>query len=163
MPSSWRISDRFDPASVAIADRHYNRQKPGTNQFVPPGACFVMRTADNGALWVTSWPKAEFTQHAWAGAWVNTIFRREDGDRASDLITAAVAHTRHKWPGVPELGIVTFIDSAKVRSKRDPGYCYLMAGWKFVGYTKGGLLVFQQLPDEMPDPEPTYEAQGVLL
>lgn len=158
----WRISDRFDPASVVIADRHYNRQKPGTNQFVPPGRCLVMRTEDDKALWVTSWPKAEFTKHAWAGAWVNSTFRREGGALASDLITAAVAHTRARWPETPELGIVTFINPEKVRST-NPGYCYLMAGWKFAGYTKGGLLVFQQLPADMPNPEPIYDAQGVLL
>ena len=26
----WRVSDRADPIGVALADRHYNRQKPGS-------------------------------------------------------------------------------------------------------------------------------------
>lgn len=39
----WQPSHRFDPRGVRIADRHYNRQKPGTNQFVPPGRCLVFR------------------------------------------------------------------------------------------------------------------------
>jgi hypothetical protein len=37
-----------------------------------------------------------------------------------------------------------------VRHKRDPGRCYRKAGWRHVGETRGGLLAFQQLPDEMP-------------
>src|SRR5690242_7545534 len=52
---SWYLSHRADPRAVPLADRHYNRQKPGTPQFVPPGRCLVLLTADAGALWVTSW------------------------------------------------------------------------------------------------------------
>ena len=38
------MSDRFDPRSRALADRHYNRQKIGTPQILPPGAVsFSMR------------------------------------------------------------------------------------------------------------------------
>lgn len=38
---NWRLSHRFDPRALPIADSHYNRQKPGTPQFVPPGRCLV--------------------------------------------------------------------------------------------------------------------------
>ena len=76
MPESpWRQSDKFDPAGRVIADRHYNRQKPGTPQFWPPGRTHVLRAPN--ALWVTSWPFPEYTKHDWAGAWVNSMFRRE--------------------------------------------------------------------------------------
>jgi len=30
------------------------------------------------------------------------------------------------------------------------GYCYLKAGFKHVGFTKGGLWAWQMLPSEMP-------------
>ncbi len=60
-PTWWSESDRADPASVKIADRHYNRQTPGSPQFVPPGRCYVLRHATD-ALWVTSWPYAEFVR-----------------------------------------------------------------------------------------------------
>jgi hypothetical protein len=156
----WRLSDRFDPRALPLADRHYNRQKPGTPQFVPPGRCIVLLTQDSGALWVSSCPFAEFTKHAWGGAWVNTLFRREGGPRASELIIAAVAITRAIWEP-PAVGIVTFIDPLKVRHKRDLGRCYRRAGWKHVGFTKGGLWVFQQLPEEMPAPD--YSVTEPLL
>ena len=90
----WRISHRADPVACRIADRHYNRQKPGTPQFVPPGRCMVLLNEDATALWVTSWPFAEWVKHRWPGAWVNSCFRREGGARASDLIRDAVAATR---------------------------------------------------------------------
>lgn len=145
--SPWRRSDRFDPAALGLADRHYNRQKPGSPQFVPPGRCFVLLTADRTALWVTSWPFAEYVRHAWPGAWVNSLFRNEGDHLSSDLIRLAVAHTRAEWPVAPDLGMISFIDAKKTRRKRDPGRCYRKAGWSHVGFTKAGLYAFQQLPD----------------
>lgn len=150
---AWRLSHRADPAALVLADRHYNRQKPGTPQFVPPGRCIVLLARN--ALWVTSWPFAQYVRHAWAGAWVNSLFRNEGADTASDLITSAVAATRSIYGEPPDLGIVTFVNPKKVppvmrRGKRIYGYCYLKAGWRHVGFTKGGLWAWQQLPDEMP-------------
>ena len=156
----WLSSDRFAPGSLALADRHYNRQKPGTRQFVPPGRCLVLLNEARHAVWVTSWP--EFAQHAWKGAWVNTLFRNEGTGLSSDLIRRAVAHTRDKWPETPELGMVTFIDPEKVRHKRDPGRCYLRAGFHHAGWTVKGLRVLQLDPADMPDAEPVYDPQGVL-
>lgn len=161
--SAWRLSWRADPIAAAIADRHYNRQRPGSAQFVPPGRCLVLVTDDEQAAWVTSWPLADYVQHAWAGAWVNSLFRREGGPLASDLIREAVAITRWRWPEVPELGMVTFIDPRKVRHKRDPGRCYRKAGFRLVGTTKGGLLVFEMLPSAMPEPAEPAPMLGRLF
>ena len=83
---------------------------------------------------------------------MNSLFRNEGDHLSSDLIRRAVAHTRYKWPDVPELGIVSFVDAGKVRRKRDPGRCYLRAGWSHVGFTQGGLHVFQQLPGRPAGP-----------
>ena len=150
----WQLSNRFDPLALPLADRHYNRQKVGSPQFVPPGRCIVLRS--NDALWVTSWPFAEYVRHAWPGAWVNSLFRNEGARRASDMIRSAVAMTRSVW-GAPELGIVTFVDPkhvrpTKVRGESVYGYCYKAAGFTHVGFTKGGLWAWQMLPAEMPDP-----------
>jgi hypothetical protein len=152
----WRRSDRFDRRALPLADAHYNRRKVGSPQFVPPGRCLVLLTDDADALWVTSYPFAEYVRHAWAGAMVNSLFRREPTcpDLASDLITAAVAATRAEWPDLPPLGIVTFVDAGKVRRKRDPGRCYRRAGWAHVGETAGGLLAFQLKPEDWPEQQP---------
>lgn len=159
----WRMSNRFDPTARVIADRHYNRQKVGTPQFVPPGRCLVLKT--EGAFWVTSWPFAEYVKHAWPGAWVCSAFRNERPDLylSSDLILSAVAATRWRWPDVPDLGMVTFVDRAKTKPKRDPGFCYLKAGFAPCGMTKGGLVALQLLPDAMPEPAMPCDAQASLL
>jgi hypothetical protein len=154
----WSLSYRADPAARAIADRHYNRQSIGAPNFVPPGRCFVLYAPS--ALWVTSWPYAEYVKHEWAGGWVNSCFRNEGAGLSSKLIRQAIAATRWRWPAVPYLGIITFVDASKVRHKRDPGRCYLRAGFKRVGETKGGLVALQMLEADMPEPE---APQGVPL
>lgn len=149
----WERSWRADPRALPLADRHYNRRAVGSPQFVPPGRCVVLLTPAADALWVTSWPFAEFTRHAWAGAWVCSTFRNEGPTLSSELVTAAVAATLAEWPDPPELGLVTFVDPTKTRRKRDPGRCFRRAGFTEVGRTKDRDLVALLLPPEaMPAP-----------
>lgn len=150
----WAISYRNDPKARVIADRHYNRQSVGAPGFVPPGRCVVLLHRDENALWITSWPFPEFVHHAWPGAWVCSAFRNESPDLSSELILEAIAATRSIWEP-PPLGMVTFVNPAKVRRKRDPGRCFLRAGFKPVGATRRrGYLAFQLLPENMPQPNP---------
>lgn len=113
----WKKSNRADPKARAVADRHYNRQKPGSPQFVPPGRCLVLyaETSTGKALWVTSWPYAQYVKHQWAGAWMCSAFRNEGAGIASELILEAVAATRAYFGEPPEQGMVTFIDRKKVK------------------------------------------------
>lgn len=184
----WHLSHRADRKAVKVADRHYNRQKVGTPQFVPPGRCLVLRTARYDALWTTSWPFAEYTKHAWAGAWINSLFRNESRDhRASELIREAIASTRAYYGEPPPLGMVTFIDRScvrptKVRGEDVYGWTYLRAGFRpaecpehgpkpfgpgqceaCYSETKGGLLALQLRPEAMPDPEPANGFQLALI
>lgn len=156
---NWHISYRVDPRARKIADRHYNRQKIGASQFVSPGRCVVLVTA-KGALWVTSWPFAEYVKHQWAGAWICSCFRNESQVLSSLLIREAIAATRYIWPDVPELGMVTFVDQTQVRKKRDWGRCYRKAGFVPCGTTKGGLFALQLTADKMPEPEPPLGSIG---
>lgn len=161
---NWILSNRADPITRKIADRHYNRQKIGSAQFVPPGRCLVLRTLLGDAFWITSYPFAQYVRHAWPGAWVCSAFRNESNILSSELITEAVAITRSKWD-TPELGMITFINPKKVRRKRDFGRCYRKAGFKHIGETKGGLIALQLLPCDMPDPLPivSYKPQIELF
>jgi hypothetical protein len=152
---TWLLSHRADAAALPLADRHYNRQKIGSPQFVPPGRCLVLLTECQRGLWVTSWPIAAYVKHAWAGAWVNSLFRSEGAGVASTLIREAVAATRSIWQP-PELGMITFVDPKHVKPvmrRRKPiyGYSYMKAGFKHVGFTKGGLWAWQMLPEDMPE------------
>lgn len=163
MSGSWDRAYRADRRGAALADRSYPRQSVGSPQFVPPGRCLVLRHGSE-AVWVTSWPLAKYTKHAWPGAWVNSLFHKEcDCCLASEMIREAVAHTLAEWPTVPDLGMVTFIDASKVRHKRDPGRCYLKAGFRKVGSTAGGLVALQMPPADMPDPVQAPGTQMTLL
>jgi hypothetical protein len=148
----WVPSHRADPEAAALADRHYNRQKIGAVQFVPPGRCLVLKSHCGRALWVSSWPFAVYVKHAWAGAWINSLFRNEGAGLSSELIREALAVTRAIWD-VPALGMISFVDAGKIRHKRDPGRCYRKAGFQHVGFTEGGLWAFQLLPEAMPAAE----------
>lgn len=153
----WHLSHRADQKARVLADRHYNRQKIGTPQFVPPGRCMVLLSDDERAFWVTSWPFAEYVKHAWPGAWVCSAFRNERGieGEGSELIREAVAATRAFFGEPPLLGMITFVDPEKVkpafrRGEKFWGYSYWKAGFKCVGKTKADLWAFQMLPSEMP-------------
>jgi hypothetical protein len=166
---NWQRSWRADPVARAIADRHYNRQKIGAAQFVPPGRCLVLTTPDStsesGVLWITSWPFAEYVQHEWAGAWVCSAFRNEQPERflSSDLIVEAVAATIAEFGDPPPLGMVTFVDPGKTRRKRDPGRCFRRAGFEEVGVTKTrGYIALLLAPDAMPEPAEALGTQGIL-
>jgi hypothetical protein len=121
---------------VAIADRHYTRQQPGTRQFVPPGSPVVLITPARDALWVSLYQK--HVDHAWPGAWLCQAFRNERprtprdplGHLSSELIVEAVAATRFLWGTPPSAGFITFVDPDQVHHKRDPGRCFIKAGWR---------------------------------
>lgn len=152
----WRPSHRFDTPARLLADRHYNRQKIGSPQFMPPGRALVLKAHNHKAVFGLSFPYAEHVKHQWAGAWVNCIFRNESaGPLASEMIMAALAIARTKWE-VPALGVITFVDPKKVpgvpvRGELVKGFCYMMAGFKCVGETKKRrYLAWQLLPDQFP-------------
>lgn len=163
----WQKSHRADPKARELADRHYNRQKPGTPQFVPPGRCLVLYAENESgkAFWVTSWPYAQYVKHEWAGAWICSAFRNEGAGLASDLIREAVAATETFFGDPPPLGMITFIDTKKVRPTMVHGVptwglTYIKAGFRPVGKTKGGLLAFQLLPKDMPLAQETRSQDG---
>lgn len=130
----WCVSFRADDEARPLADRHYNRQNIGATNFTPPGRCRVFMTECKRALWVTSWPFAEYVMHAWAGAWINSTFRNEGAGLSSELIREAVATTLHEWPTPPALGMVTFVDPKKVRHKRR-GEAAAGSAWRPADYT----------------------------
>lgn len=55
-----------------------------------------------------------------------------------------------------------FAAPSRVRRKRDPGRCYLRAGFRRVGVTKGGLITLQLLPYEFQAPQAAISAQAEI-
>lgn len=167
----WRWSHRADPRAREIADRHYNRQSVGAAQFVPPGRCLVLYAEASGgkAFWVTSWPFAEYVRHAWGGAWMCSAFRNEEAGTASSLISDAIAATLFVFGAAPPLGMVTFLNRAKVKPTKVRGVptwgrSWHLAGFRDCGETKGGLLAMQLLPEDMPAPaSPLTDLESAAL
>jgi hypothetical protein len=81
------------------------------------------------------------------------VFRNEGSSegRSSDLIRAAVQIARERW-GHERL--YTYVNPGKVRRKRDPGRCFLRAGFRRCGVTKSGLLILE-IPAGSPQEQET--------
>lgn len=161
----WQYTHRADRTAAKIADRHYSRQKPGTDQFTPPGRVLVLVTPEYDAVWATSWPYPEYVNRAYKTAWVNSLFRNESGNLSSEMILRAIAATRWYFGEPPDEGMITLIDPRKVRPMKRRGqphwgYCYERAGFMHVGETKEDkLLIFQLLPENMPAAAPPGRMQ----
>jgi hypothetical protein len=161
-PNPWHQVSGSDPRVLALVDGwhpaaagapHYSRQNPGSLWFTGPGESVAFVTTDGLAVWSCVYHRVGTYSHDDGRdaemRWRCNVFRRLEGAaRASDLIRAAVAATKVAWIArygrVPPLPLTTEVDPGRVRRKRDPGRCFLRAGWTVVGTTKSGLLVLQE-------------------
>ncbi len=131
---------------MSIFLRHYTaRQQRKVFQFVGPGGKLVLLTPDARALFV--WRK--FKSDAGEIGVNCAVFRNErtTAGRSSDLILAAKEIAWQRWPGER---LYTYVDPSKVRHKRDPGRCFLRAGFKVCGLTKSGKLILEAFPQPTP-------------
>jgi len=73
------------------------------------------------------------------------VFRNEQSTcgRSSQLIAAAMNLAWERWPGER---LFTFVDDKMVRHKRDPGRCFIRAGFTRCGISQSGKLVFEAFP-----------------
>lgn len=160
----WQRSHRRDPRALALADRHYSRQKPGTPQFVKAGSCAVFYAERKGhaALWVTVWQR--HVKHRWPGAWECALFRNEGVGPSHYLIREAVAATRAHYGEPPSAGMITFVDPAQIAEKDEPGRCFIRAGFeRLAERTASGLIVLHLAPAAMPAPAPLDWSAPSLL
>lgn len=161
----WVRIDHADPRAVAMADRHYSRQTPGSPEFTRPGHKIVLLHYDAAgapaALWASQRPDPASGIRRADGldAWDCALFRVETRTvPASDLIREAVAVTAATWHPLPADGFVTTVDPryvAPTMRRGNPvyGYCYLKAGWSFLRITSERKLHMLCLPcAAFPDP-----------
>ena len=122
---------KFDPECVELADKHYSRQKVGTNQFMPPGRTIVLRNYEGTVVFGWLWQdKRDDGQQGYNCS----IFRNESSRLSSDVILEAETYAFSVWG--PNR-VFTYIDPSKLRKQEHkyrhakvPGKCFFAAGWK---------------------------------
>lgn len=139
----WRVVRDGNDTARGLFDRHYSRKvyKDGRKplQFVGPGQKMVLLTPAADALFV--WRK--FISGDGQQGINCAVFRNESGRLSSELILEAERVAWLRWPGER---LFTYVNPRKVRSS-NPGFCFLMAGWRRCGVTKWNkLLIFEKYP-----------------
>jgi len=136
----WWLTKDGDLDCLAMYERHYScrRYADGRQrrQFVGPGEKVVLRTERADALFV--WRK--FIDDSGQQGVNCAVFRNESGIRSSDLIHQADQIADVLWPDCRHY---TYVDPEKIASK-NPGFCFISAGWQRCGRTKGGQVILER-------------------
>lgn len=139
----WAITNTTDDAARGLYLRHYSSWKrhprASNPRFVGPGQAMVCALPTYQAIFV--WRLSLYRRDHQTGIEC-TVFRNESPLLSSELIRHADQLADLRWPGQRHY---TFVDPALVRS-RNPGYCFLRAGWRRCGRTARGLHILERPP-----------------
>ena len=147
-PSPWWVTKDGDQDCLDLHARHYSRYEYADRRvrrlFVGPGDKLVLRTEPGDACFV--WRNFvddcidQRTGRPQQG--VNcAIFRNESEHLSSSLVVAADAIADEVWT---DRRHYTYVDRSKVASA-NPGYCFIVAGWRRCGWTASGKLVLERV------------------
>ncbi len=156
----WCIAKDGDEVGRAIYKRHYSYRPYADGRkpklFVGPGGKLVLVTPDDDALFVwrlciddtITVEKPGLRQTGISCA----VFRNESADLSSAMILDAEPHAWAKWPA--ETRLYTQVDRREIRSRtrdvRRAGHCFIKAGWRHCGTTKGGLAILEKFRPHHP-------------
>lgn len=148
----WREVSKCDRFAISFAAPHYSIAKPLSAELGPPGQKIVLFGEDCRALWGSHrpapWAKLKrmdgFKGHSCF------IFRNDGGPQSSGIIREAVAITAMEWNLAP---FITYVAIDKVKRKRDPGRCFIKAGFRSTGRKEktkhGPMLRFEMDESEV--------------
>jgi hypothetical protein len=146
----WLPIRDADPRALALIGRHYSEQlkkRRSTGRagkgFVGPGQKMVLMTAACDAVFAWLNPRDDLRDDGQTGV-LCSVFRNESPIRSSDLIREADDLAWQKWPD--QRRHYTFVDPTCVRSV-NPGYCFKKAGWRRIGASKRGRLIFERVAE----------------
>lgn len=171
----WLLSSSSDRMALDVVDGtgicagngpHYSRRTPGSKTFTGVGQEIVLVTECGRAVWACIRQKTPMavgsgrSRHRKDDAtkqtdmkarylWRNSMFRNLGAGLSSDLIRAALEMTYVEWAkrygSLPAERLRTEVDLAAVKS-RNPGYCYVMAGWERGERKRGKLFLYAPSP-----------------
>lgn len=144
----WQPIRDGTPFARALYEKHYSCHQYADGRrpkkFVGPGYYIALTTADEHCLFV--WRKFKDDCIPKQVGINNAVFYKEGRQKwqASTMILAAERWAWRRWPGER---LYTYVDPRKIRKKRDPGRCFLRAGWRLCGKTKvNKLLILEKCP-----------------
>lgn len=144
----WYEVKDGDKRALALMRRHYSwriyRDNRPRNLFIGPGEKMALLTANCDALFV--WRK--FIDDSGQEGVNCAAFRNESEYKASFLIEKAMEEFAFvRWPGER---LYTYVDPKKIRKTRQPGRCFIKAGWRVCGKSKGGLIILEYVVSSTP-------------
>lgn len=169
---TWVLSSSSDRRALDVVDGtgkfvgrgpHYSRRTPGSKTFTGVGKEIVLLSSDGAAVFATVLQKTPARKGSGSSrgrasesdansrfVWRNMLFRNLGAQLSSDLIRSATRATYDYWfaryGGLPEIELRTEIKTKCVKST-NPGYCYLMAGWR-KGETRRGIIFYYAPPPD---------------
>lgn len=142
MGGYWLPVRDGDPRAYALYRRHYSARRhanPRDVRIVGPGEHLLLLSPLGDALFVWRWkPKPDLAGESGVCC---TIFRNESNTLSSVLIMEADEYAEWRWPGIKRH--YTYVNPRQVLS-RNPGYCFLCAGWSRSGVTRSGLIILER-------------------
>ena len=167
MSARWVLSSGHDPRALAVVDgigrfehfgAHYSRRTRGGHSFTGVGREVVLVTECGSAVWACVYqrtPARRGTGNSRGRTgepdptvrhiWRNMVFRNLGAGLSSELIRSALAETyvqwRNRYGELPPERLRTEIGIKQVKS-RNPGFCYLKAGWARDRVVRGKLYMW---------------------
>jgi hypothetical protein len=140
----WLSVTKSDPRLVAMYAAHYSAAKNSATKdswlrsgITGPCESMALLTEQCDAAFVWT---LERVRHDGQDGVNCAVFRNTGAALSSDLIREADDLAWQRWPN--EFRHFTYVDGSKVRSS-NPGCCFLKAGWRRCGVSKGGLLILE--------------------
>jgi len=145
--NNWIPVKDGDPRAVGLYRRHYSAKKYNHGQkidycrfgFSGVGESLILLSTDCLALF--TWRYQRINDGGQYGIEC-TVFRNESKQLSSTLILEAESLAWVNWPD--QNRVFTFVNPLKIKSN-NPGYCFLKAGWRKCGLTKGKLLILEKI------------------
>lgn len=163
----WTLSSSSDRRALDLVDGagrfdghgpHYSRRTPGSKTFTGVGQEIVLVTKCGRAVWACVRQKTPMARGTGSSRgrsgetdqksrfiWRNMLFRNLGAGLSSTLIAEATDATYREWikryGELPPERLRTEIGLSSIRPKKDPGYCYLKAGWQHDRIVRGKLYL----------------------
>lgn len=135
------VVPKFDREMAVFSDEHYSRQKPGSNQFMPPGFTIVIRNNEGTLLF--GWLRQIHRDDGEEG-YNCSIFRNTSDRLSSSVILECERIAFEKWGPARTF---TYVNPRRLRTikrrgvefcRYPAGRCFIEAGYRLVRQTNDG-------------------------